>query len=286
MQIADQTQILIRDVANSLCDNFSAILMDVGPALIAPSRKFCLCSPPNQIYIIIILPGLHTELEHICKLCLDILERKAPCQTVDDYDEEEVDKDAESSEWDANLIMSASDLVSSLSIVVGPEFAPAFGAFLPALTPYLDAKRSTTERSGTMGSIAELINGLKAGVTSQTETLFQLGMNGLADPDLDVRSNAAFAIGSLVAQTEKNLSSQYLAILQRLAPLFDRTTDTAESNQACDNACGAVARLILKNADALPMDQVGRAISLHFLSFLLKAIMCVGTSYLYWSSAD
>jgi hypothetical protein len=197
---------------------------------------------------------LALDLETICKITLDILEKKHPCQQEDSG--EEVELGAEQSEWDAHLIRGAGDLVSSLSLAVGPLFAPAFNSFLPALATYVDPKRQPGERSSSIGAIAESINGLKDGVTNFTETLFQLLLGSLADADLDVRSNSAFAMGSLVFQSRQDLSSQYLTILSRLEPLFDRKTDTDDSNQACDNACGAVARLILKNGAALPLAQV------------------------------
>ena len=57
-------------------------------------------------------------------------------------------------------------------------------------------------------------------------------------------------------QSDIDLSAHYGTILSSLFPLFDRETDSADSNQACDNACGAVARLILKNVDAVPLEQV------------------------------
>lgn len=184
---------------------------------------------------------------------MDILERRALCQQDDDP---EAPPDAEQSEWDAHLIRGASDLVSSLAIAVGPDFAPAFRSFLPALSHYADSKRQPSERAAAVGATAECINGLQTGVTEYTEQIFALLQTGLTDADLDVRSNSAFAMGSLVYQSTQDLSSQYMSILGALSPLFDRTTDTVDSNQACDNACGAVARLIIKNADALPLDQV------------------------------
>lgn len=182
-----------------------------------------------------------------------MLERKSICQTEDDPD---APADAEQSEWDAHLIRAAGDLTSSLAITVGADFAPAFQTFLPALLQYAEPKRTASERAAAVGATAECINGIQHGITPFTERIFGVLSAGLSDADMDVRSNSAFAIGSLVFQSGQDLSSQYMTILSALSPLFDRTVDTTESNQACDNACGALARLILKNADALPLGQV------------------------------
>ena len=180
-------------------------------------------------------------------------------------DEEAGADGAEQSEWDANLIRAAGDLVSTLAIAVGPEFAGAFGTFYPALVQYIDPRRQPGERSSAIGALAESINGLQTGITQYTEDMYKVLAQALADADLDVRSNAAFAIGSLVFHSSQDLSSQYMPILGSLVPLMDRSQDTIDTNQACDNACGAVARLLLKNADALPLDQVCSAVSVWIL---------------------
>jgi len=218
-----------RDVVTSLCDTFSAVITEVGPAVIAPEH-----------------------LEKICKYALDILELKSPCQVEDAA--ENVAEDL--SEWDAHLIRGASDLVSTLALAVGPEFAPAFAAFYPALTSYCEPRRQPTERSTAIGALAESINGLKGGCTQYTQQILNLLLTTIKDADLDVRSNTAFALGSLVFQSDADLTTHYGTILSNLFPLFDRETNTTDTNQACDNACGAVSRLILKSPNAIPLDQV------------------------------
>lgn len=93
-------------------------------------------------------------------------------------------------------------------------------------------------------------------VTPFTDQLFSLFVQALADSEAEVQSNAAFAVGSLIWHSQADLSSQYLAVLSALHPLFVGSLSSPSDENARDNACGAVARLILKRADALPMDQV------------------------------
>lgn len=82
-------------------------------------------------------------------------------------------------------------------------------------------------------------------------------MRALGDEEAEVLSNAAFAIGLLVEYSEVDLSSQYLPILGALRPLFETDPNAPGSRQnAKDNATGAVARLIEKNPNALPLAQV------------------------------
>lgn len=101
------------------------------------------------------------------------------------------------------------------------------------------------------------MNGLKGAVTEHTETLFQLFTGALSDPETEVQSNAAYAVGLLVEYSELDLSSQYLPLLGVLRPLFDIPPDApAVKLSARDNAAGAVARMIIRNTASVPLDQV------------------------------
>jgi hypothetical protein len=53
---------------------------------------------------------------------------------MDDDLEEEAH--ADQSEYDAALISAACDLVGTLATIMGPEFAPLFSTFLPAMAQY------------------------------------------------------------------------------------------------------------------------------------------------------
>ena len=146
----------------------------------------------------------------------------------------------------------------ALCNAIGPQFADAFGTFLPAIAKYYDPKRETAERSGAVGALAEATLGLGNAIFPYTEVLFHVFTQALSDPEMDVRSNAAYAIGVLVYASDSDLSSHYLNILAALRPmLLESDLNSDEGKQACDNACGAIARLILKNAAVLPLDQVG-----------------------------
>ena len=216
---------------------------------------------------------LPADIEPLVNHLIQILQRTAPCQ-IDEDDEEEGAAAGEQSEYDAALISAACDLVGTIATVLGEEFAPMFPTFLPAMKQYYvcrsspvfaspslmtfgiqDVTRSSGDRSTAIGSLAEIVNGMGAGVSPFTSDLFTLFLGALNDPETEVQSNAAFAMGSLVLATTTDISSQYLTILGALHPLFEIGVEAKKDN-ARDNACGAVARMILKNQAALPLDQV------------------------------
>ena len=98
---------------------------------------------------------------------------------------------------------------------------------------------------------------MKGAITPSTEPLLELLWRAIGDPDAEVQSNAAFATGLLVENSEQDLSPQYIALLGALQPLFELPADAPSPRlNARDNACGAVARLILRNVNAVPLTQV------------------------------
>lgn len=89
------------------------------------------------------------------------------------------------------------------------------------------------------------------------QPLFTIISRGLVDEEADVRSNAAFAAGVLIENSDADLSSHYTALLTALQPFFSPPEHAAPAvYNARDNAAGAVARMVTKNAAALPVDQV------------------------------
>ena len=93
-------------------------------------------------------------------------------------------------------------------------------------------------------------------ITSYTPQLLELGLRGLADSESEVQSNAAFLVGCIATSSNTDLSRQYGQILAALQPLFNVNDDKKDSIRARDNACGAIARLMLKNQAAIPVEQV------------------------------
>ncbi|PFH51906.1 hypothetical protein AMATHDRAFT_58124 [Amanita thiersii Skay4041] len=196
------------------------------------------------------------RVEQLCAIAIQVFEQKAPCQQDPDQDEQE-EAPEDQAEYDSVLVSSAGDLVAALANVMGPAFAPAFDKFYPLITKYYKKHRSLSDRSSAIGCLAEIIAGMKNTVTPHTDVLLDLFFRALNDPDAEVLSNAAFAIGLLVENTEVDLSGQYHNILTALRPLFGVTSDSPVARlNAKDNAAGAVARMIARNFTAVPLDQV------------------------------
>jgi len=94
---------------------------------------------------------------------------------------------------------------------------------------------------------------MKEGVTPYTSRLLKVLLHRVSDEDSQVKSNAAFAVGMLVENSEKTeeIIKAYPAILSKLEPLLH----TQEARQL-DNAAGCVARMVLKYPEHVPLDEV------------------------------
>ena len=68
-------------------------------------------------------------------MAMQILEQKAFCQQDPDQNEDE-EAPEEQAEYDTVLISSAGDLVAALANALGPDFAQAFGTFLPHIIKF------------------------------------------------------------------------------------------------------------------------------------------------------
>jgi hypothetical protein len=221
-----------KGVASALCIGLAETINKIGPAL------------------------LENYYERLLSIAKEILEQKAICQQDPDQDADE-EAPEDQAEYDSVLISSAGDLVAAMANVLGADFKPAFDTFYPLIAKYYKKSRSLSDRSSAIGCLAEIISGMKGAITPSTEPLLELLWRAIGDQDAEVQSNAAFATGLLVEHSRQDLSPQYITLLGALQPLFDLPADApAPRLNARDNACGAVARLILRNAGAVPLPQV------------------------------
>ena len=218
------------------------------------------------IQSIIELCGPHS-LAVVANDCLEnaftILSKKAPCQQVEDYGEEFGDDDED---HDA-FLTSVCDLVGAFGRVMGQHFVQYLPKFLPAICAYAKSSRPPSDRSMAVGCLGELAQELGNGIADHWQTVFYPAIiSGLDDSDDSTKRNAAFCAGVSCEGLGESVTSQYGSILQALSPIFSGVDVTqGDTAAACvDNACAAVARMIMTSPGHVPLAQV--------LPVLLKAL--------------
>uniref|UniRef100_A0A8C8RXG2 Importin 4 n=1 Tax=Pelusios castaneus TaxID=367368 RepID=A0A8C8RXG2_9SAUR len=199
------------------------------------------------------------RLPELCSALRAVLERKTACQ--DDGLDEEDEDDEEQAELDAMVLEYAGEGIPPLAAAAGGDaFAPYFAGFLPLLLNKMKPSCSVAERSFAVGTLAETLGGLGQATAPFVSRLLPAFLGAARDPDPEVRSNGVFALGVLAEHSGAALLPHYSTILTLLAG----GSAQEPSARVRDNICGAVARMILSQPQALPLRQVFPAL-LHSL---------------------
>eukprot|EP01114_Cavostelium_apophysatum_P006244 TRINITY_DN1748_c0_g1_i1.p1 TRINITY_DN1748_c0_g1~~TRINITY_DN1748_c0_g1_i1.p1 ORF type:complete len:1062 (-),score=285.77 TRINITY_DN1748_c0_g1_i1:27-3212(-) len=187
------------------------------------------------------------HIEYIMKCVHLVLSKQANCQAHEEEDE------GEDEGMDIALIESACDTIVALAKTFGPFFDTYFQAIVPHVIKYYQQKsEGETYRSLAVGTLADIIKNMGNVTAKYIEQLFPITMKATADPDPEVRSNATFLLGILLANCGAQGVPYYGQALLALSKLFN---DSALPN-IVDNACGAVCRMIMTNPNAVPLNQV------------------------------
>lgn len=185
-------------------------------------------------------------LQEIVSVVGLIITRSHPCQQDLGDEEEELEVDGGSSEYDWLVIDTALDVVVGLAAALGPAFSELWKIFEK---PVLKLASSTEDlhRSTAVGTIAEIIKYTGDAISPYTESLGSALARRLSDPDALAKSNAAYAIGLLVLNSSDTAKTfpLYPRLWEKLEPLL-----SVKEMRMTDNVAGALSRLMLKNPDA------------------------------------
>ncbi|XP_058803486.1 importin-4-like [Phymastichus coffea] len=179
----------------------------------------------------------------------DVMLGRIQCQDQE-YGEDDDDGEAEHDEL---LFEYAGQvLVNYGRSVPNDDFALCFKDVLPMFLKRLKRHHSESQRSYSIGTIAECLPLLGNQVPAFAHQFFPAFIKLANDSSAEVRSNAIFALGELAFFGKEHIYSHYPQILQALSGLISHE----RSAQARDNIIGAIARLIITNHTIIPIEQV------------------------------
>ncbi|CAH1269854.1 IPO4 [Branchiostoma lanceolatum] len=188
------------------------------------------------------------HLDGIVTAVRDVLQTKTACQDDDDAE------DDQQAEYDTMLIEYSGEVIPALAVAIpGQQFAPFFAGFLPLLAARFKTTSTDSERSFAVGTISEAIASMKAAVLPFVPHLYPILLQAVKDENDEVRSNGVYGLGVLAEHSGEALYQHYPAMLQTLSEV---STIAGQQRRVVDNMCGAVARLIMTNISAVPMDSV------------------------------
>lgn len=197
---------------------------------------------------------LKGQADKACTFVSDILDQKSACQIDTELPEGEENVE-DISEYESVLISAATDLVGAMANVYGADFIEPLKQLLPKITKYYSPSRSTSDRATAIGSLGEIVTGMKAAITPFTIEILSILSRALQDEDISIRSNAAFASGVLIENSQTDLSEHFNALLGAIRPMFDINSTKDDALTARDNACGCLCRMISMKQASVPLEQ-------------------------------
>ncbi|KAF2463063.1 ARM repeat-containing protein [Lindgomyces ingoldianus] len=193
-----------------------------------------------------------TAVPDMAQQLLSIISKRHPCQQ-DLGDEGDEDILEESSEYDWLVIETAMEVITCLSVALGPSFGELWKIFEKPVMKYASSQEPT-ERSAAVGTIAECVGNMADACTPYTTTLLKLLLHRLSDEDPETKSNAVYGVGLLCEKSanETEILKSYPTIFSKLEPLID----AQDQARLLDNTAGCVSRLISKHPDKIPIAEV------------------------------
>jgi hypothetical protein len=219
-----------KGVVGKACEGIQSVIELCGPHALAPVAE-------------ILLKNVHA-----------LINKQAPC-----YSEEAMFGEVPDDDDDHDPVTQAAcDLIGGFCRVMGQHFVRYLPEYLPAICEYAKSSRPASDRAMAVGCLSEIAQELEGGVLDYWSAVFRpLVLAGLADPEDNVKRNAAFCVGMCAEHLRESIAGDYPALLQQIGPIFSLDPNSGDATSACiDNAAAAVSRMIMAGPSSVPIDQV------------------------------
>lgn len=179
---------------------------------------------------------------------IQVLVQGAACQ------DEGEDADSPQAEYDEMLIEYCGELFPVFADKVRDEFKSYFHYCIPTLLKKMNPTSSTTEKSFSVGTMAETMDKFGDGeADSLMAECLPKFVELTGDKAPEVRNNAIFAIGVFMQRcTKEAAAAVYPKSLQALSAALTKE----KKRFVIDNILGAVSRMVIAHTEFVPIKQV------------------------------
>lgn len=200
---------------------------------------------------------IESYIPRIAEATLTLLREESSCQQV----ESDCDADDGDVNHDEVLMDAVSDLLPAFAKAMGSHFEPVFAKLFDPLMKFAKVPHPSQDRTMVVACLAEVAQEMGAPISTYVDRVMPLILKELGSSEATNRRNAAFCVGEFCKNGGAVTLKYYGDILRTLYPLF---SDSEADDAVCDNAAGAVARMIMVQPQSIPLNQV--------LPVLLKAL--------------
>ncbi|CAL9197642.1 unnamed protein product [Musa hybrid cultivar] len=200
---------------------------------------------------------IESYIPRIAEATLTLLREESSCQQV----ESDCDADDGDVDHDEVLMDAVSDLLPAFAKAMGSHFEPVFAKLFDPLMKFAKVPHPSQDRTMVVACLAEVAQEMGAPISTYVDRVMPLILKELGSSEATNRRNAAFCVGEFCKNGGAATLKYYGDILRTLYPLF---SDSEADDAVCDNAAGAVARMIMVQPQSIPLNQV--------LPVLLKAL--------------
>lgn len=176
------------------------------------------------------------------------------CQDV-----EVEDGDEEEAEQDEMLFEYAGEIIPNLGKALTPQtFSPYFTGMLPMLLKKTKKHASISERSFSVGAIAESIQPLCGGnvLAPLLPHILPMFAESCRDSEDDCRNNAVFGLGELLLWGGAEISQHREQILMSLSEMLK----IESGPRVVDNIIGAISRAVIADISNSPVEDIVTAV--------------------------
>ena len=195
-----------------------------------------------------------SNIDKILTCVTSIMKGDCACQDV-----QEEGGDEEEAEQDEMLFEYAGEIIPNLGkALTPPVFMNYFSNLLPMLLKKTKKNASISEKSFSVGAIAESIEPLSgAGVLSPVlPHILPMFDTMLRDEEDDCRNNAVYGLGELLLWGGVEVSTQRESILIKLSNMIK----AEKGPRVRDNIVGAIARAVIGDIVTAPVDDIVNAV--------------------------
>ncbi|KAG1652178.1 Importin-4 [Nymphon striatum] len=237
-ELSELADSLIRELSSLITDddesNVAMACLQAYTKLLNSSGKLILENTSN---LEIITTSVENVMTHECGYVKEL---------------DEFNSAQDNSEIEMLLVEYALEVIPALAKACPMEqIHPYFESLLPHIISLTEKSCTVSEKSVSIGTLAEVIDVAKKGIQPFIKHLLPVFLKGMKDEDDEVRSNSVYGLGVLALHSGEKLNQEYPRILMSVSNMLSKE----DCPTPLDNICGAIAKLILANVEIMPLKE-------------------------------